>query len=115
MRLRRRSALALAGIAIGGTAAGGASVVASCAPASSGSEHRPTPALASSPAAGAAFEAIREAWRTPDKVNVATLRASIESFLARFPSDGLVPLARVYLALVALYFNDSATTEKQLT
>jgi hypothetical protein len=70
--------------------------------------------LASSPAAGAAFEAIREAWRSPDRVNPATLRDSIERFLARFPSDGLVPLARVFLALVAMKQDDFGTAERQL-
>jgi hypothetical protein len=101
--------MALAAIAV---AAGATAGVVACA--SSSTEPRPTPALASSPAAGAAFEAIREAWRTPDKVNVAALRASIESFLVRFPNDGLAPLARVFLALVAMKQEDFATAEREL-
>jgi hypothetical protein len=75
---------------------------------------RPSPALATTPAAGSAFEAIREGWRTPDRVNPATLRGAIESFLVRYPSDGLVPVARVYLALVAMRQEDFATADRQL-
>jgi hypothetical protein len=82
--------------------------------ASSSSEPRPSPALATSPAAASAFEAIREAWRAPDRVSPASLRGAIESFLSRHRSDGLVPVARVYLALVAMKQEDFATADRQL-
>src|SRR5581483_10745663 len=77
-------------------------------------DQRPSPALASSPAAGSAFEAIREAWRTPEHVNAAALRDAIERFLSRYPSDGLVPLARLYLALVAMKQEDFATADREI-
>jgi hypothetical protein len=109
---RERSAVALAGVIIASLTTLALGAVGACA--TSSGEARPSPALASSPAAASAFEAIREAWRNPDRVNAATLRDSVERFLARFPSDGLVPLAHVYLALVALRQEDFVTAEREL-
>jgi hypothetical protein len=111
MAPRERATPALAGIALACVAV---LVVLAGACASGSSEVRPSPALATSPAAGSAFEAIREGWRTPDRVNPATLRGAIESFLSRYPSDGLVPVARIYLALVAMRQEDFATADRQL-
>jgi hypothetical protein len=74
----------------------------------------PVPALASSPPAAAAFDQIREAWGEPDRMSPEALRQLLESFLARFPRDGLVPLARVYLALLALQQGDFGTADQQL-
>ena len=73
----------------------------------------PVAALASSPHAKASFEAIRSAWsdrhRKPPE-----LRAAVDAFLERFPHDGLAPLARVFLALVALGQNDGVTADAAL-
>jgi hypothetical protein len=88
-------------------------VVGACAGGSSGP--RPVPTLASSASAATAFEAIREAWRDPDLTSPAALRARIEQFIAQYPDDGLVPLARVYLALVALDRGDFGAADRQIS
>ncbi len=70
--------------------------------------------LATSPQAAAAFETIRDAWDDTDAYSPAALRAMIERFLAQFPDDGLVPLARDALALVAMKQGDFATADAQI-
>jgi hypothetical protein len=70
--------------------------------------------VASSPAAAAAFDAIREAARDPERTPPAALRAKLEQFLAAYPRDGLVPLAHVYLALAALDGSDYATADREI-
>jgi|SRR5579859_1445798 len=75
---------------------------------------RPVAMVASSPAAAAAFDAIREAARDPERTTLAALRAKIEQFLAAYPRDGLVPLAHVYLALAALDGSDYATADREI-
>jgi hypothetical protein len=72
------------------------------------------PSLASSPAAGAAFEAIRAAWNTPIRAVPQVLEVQVVSFLERFPDDGLAPLAHVYLALLALEEKDMAKADREL-
>jgi hypothetical protein len=75
----------------------------------------PVPTLASSPQAAVAFDEIREEWGDPNHDGRwATLRQLLERFLVRFPSDGIVPLARIYLALVAMEQGDFATADKEL-
>ena len=61
------------------------------------SQPQPVASLPSSPESAAAFEAIREAWRNPDRVAPDALRRMIEHFLIDYPSDGLVPVASVSL------------------
>lgn len=96
-------ALAVACAAVaGGSACGGAS---------SGT---PVPSLASTPAAGAFFNGLRGAWREPDRVSSKVVRAEIETFLRTWPDDGLAPLARVMLALVALEQGDMPTADREL-
>ncbi|HZU82756.1 MAG TPA: hypothetical protein VE987_07565, partial [Polyangiaceae bacterium] len=92
-------------------AAVASSGVAACA--GSTSEPRPVPSLASTPQAAAAFDEIRANWSDPD-ANPAVLRRLLERFISRFPTDGLVPLARVYLALVAMQQGDLAMGDTQL-
>jgi hypothetical protein len=100
-------------VATGSVAAAAALIaVGACAGGASGP--KPVPALASSPQAAAAFKQIREAWDEPDRTSPAALRELLESFLPRFPNDGLVPLARVYLALLAMQQHDVATADRQL-
>jgi len=70
--------------------------------------------LATSPQAAAAFETIRDAWDDTDEYSPAALRAMIDRFLAQFPDDGLVPLARDALALVAMKQGDFATADAQI-
>jgi hypothetical protein len=91
--------------------AGGA--VEACSAGGSG-EPRPVASLSSTPAAGVAFEAIRQAWRSPEHDSVAELEPMLQSFLARFPGDGRVPSAHVLLALVAMRRNDLAAADRQL-
>lgn len=57
----------------------------------------PVASLASRPEAARAFQPLREAWegRRLDK-------EQLQSFLRRFPDDGLAPLVKVYLAFVHL-------------
>jgi hypothetical protein len=78
------------------------------------SETKPVATLASSTRAAVAFNPIREAWADPEHTDLPTLRRLLERFIARFPADGLVPLARVYLALVALQQGDTAAADPQL-
>ncbi|MCL2449432.1 MAG: hypothetical protein FWD17_10830, partial [Polyangiaceae bacterium] len=88
-----------------------AAVVASamaCGTAGEFAGPNPVPTLSSSPPAKAAFDAIRSARADRDR-SPAELRTDIELFLARYPRDGLAPLARIFLALVALGQGDFAT------
>jgi hypothetical protein len=93
-------------------AAGALLAAGACAGGSTG----PTPVatLASSPGAAAAFDAIREAWRDPRRAARAPLRVQLEQFVAQYPRDGLVPLAHVFLALVALQQRDFAPADREL-
>ncbi|HXN34228.1 MAG TPA: hypothetical protein VN894_20345, partial [Polyangiaceae bacterium] len=72
------------------------------------------PTLASSPRAAAAFDEIREAWSKAEGTDHSALRELLARFIARFPNDGLIPLARVYLAIVAMQQGDLATADRQL-
>jgi hypothetical protein len=100
-------------VAAGGTVVAVAGlVIGACT--GGASEPKPVPSLASSPQAAAAFDQIREGWDEPDRISPAALRRLLESFLIHFPSDGLVPLARVYLALLAMKQGDFATADRQL-
>jgi hypothetical protein len=108
MRLRDRSSRAVLVAAAAGTLL----TVDACTGGSSAP--RPTATLASTPSAAAAFDGIREAFRDPEHVQAGTVRAEIEQFLLQHPKDGLVPLARVILALVALRQADLATADREL-
>lgn len=93
----------------------GVGLVAATACAGEGGFSGPAPVtlLASSRQSTAAFGAIRAAWVDPE-TNPVALRSMIEDFLARFPHDEVVPVARVALALVALGQGDFATADAQL-
>lgn len=68
---------------------------------------------ATSGEAGIAFARIREAWlgqRASGGLPDAELRAMVEQFIAANPRDGLVPVARAYLAL--LYMRNPADYPK---
>ncbi len=71
-------------------------------------------ALASSPEAAAAFDAIRAAWSDPSHMAPAELRAMTERFLDRFPRDGRVPFVRIALAIEAMGASDFSTADAQL-
>jgi hypothetical protein len=75
---------------------------------------QPVASLPSSPESAAAFEAVREAWRNPDRVAPDALRRMIERFLIDYPTDGLVPVASVSLALVAMGLGDFAHADSEL-
>lgn len=70
---------------------------------------RPTATLASSPDAAVTFAAIREQWeaRTFD-------RAVLEDYLARFPSDGAVPVVKLYLAYAHIEAKDLRSADSIL-
>jgi hypothetical protein len=74
----------------------------------------PVPSLASSPASGQELGTIREALRAPETAGLEMLRVRIGLFLVRWPNDGLVPLAHVYLALIALDRNDLRSADREL-
>jgi hypothetical protein len=77
-------------------------------------EPKPVPSLASSPQAAASFDEIRQTWRNAEHSNQSLLRELLERFLRRYPDDGLIPLARIYLAIVALRQGDLGTADRQL-
>ena len=91
-------------------------LLAGLAGACAGGAAPPTPvaSLASTVPAASAFAQIRDAWGDPDESTPATLRAMLERFLADFPGDGQVPLARIALALVAMEQGDFDTADVQL-
>jgi hypothetical protein len=111
MRLRDRSRRAtLAAAAAGALFTAGA--VGACAGGSA--TPKPVATLASTPAAALAFEGIREAFRDREHLKPAIVRVELEQFLVQHPRDGLVPLAHVYLALLALRDGDLATADREL-
>jgi hypothetical protein len=67
-----------------------------------GSDAKPVAMLASSPESAAAFEAIREGFADTDHTTAGALRARVARFITQFPKDGLVPLARIVLALAEM-------------
>src|SRR5580704_2573087 len=79
-----------------------------------GSQPKPVAALSSSVRASTAFESIRQAWADPVHIKPDVLRGMLERFLTAFPDDGLVPMARIALALVAMNQSDLATADAQL-
>ena len=66
------------------------------------SETRPVASLAGSRSAQEAFHPIRRAFVAGDARDRALLEGRIEWFIVAFPDDALVPLAKVYLALIAV-------------
>jgi hypothetical protein len=74
----------------------------------------PVATLSASPQAAAAFDLIREAWRDQDPIGLAPLKNTIEEFLRRFPSDGLAPMARIALAVLAMNTGDSSTADAEM-
>ena len=109
MQALRRSGLRRAGALL---AAAGAAAAGACA--GGVSEPKPVPTVASTPPAAAAFEEIREAWTKPERAAREALRGLLERFVAKFPDDALVPLAHVYLALVASELGDTAVADREL-
>ena len=70
--------------------------------------------LASSPQSAAAFEAIREGFGDPEHTTPEALRARAQRFIAQFPKDGLVPRARIILALAEMRGGDLAAADAEL-
>ncbi|HTB77303.1 MAG TPA: hypothetical protein VK762_28860 [Polyangiaceae bacterium] len=97
-------------------AAGLACAIACAANACGGGRRdaKPVAMLASSPQSAAAFEGIREAFADPEHTTAAALRDRVERFLSQFPDDGLVPRARVILALAAMRAGDLAAADTAL-
>src|SRR5580692_11593307 len=104
MWVGHRAARAWVIVALAGTA-----LAAACA--GSGGQAKPVATLASSVRAAAAFETIRQTWGDPEHRTPAALRGMIERFLVDFPEDGLLPLARIALALVAMNQGDFKTAD----
>jgi hypothetical protein len=108
MRLRNRPGSARIGVFVWAT------WIAAAACGGASSEPRPVPSLASSAAAAEAFAEIRDAWSDTERTSPAMLAKLLDRFRTRFPGDGLIPLARVYLALVALQTGDLAGADREL-
>jgi hypothetical protein len=81
---------------------------------SSTREPRPVASLASTAESGVAFQAIREGWLNPSKVSRAELRTLLEQFVAKYPKDGLVPVAHAYLAFIYMDASDFARADAEL-
>jgi hypothetical protein len=62
-------------------------------------DEKPVASLSDSTAASRAFEHARAAWARGDASERADLRRELASFIQAFPSDGLAPVARLYLVL----------------
>jgi hypothetical protein len=116
MRRGRRWArcVSSARVAVAGGAVTAAALIAVGACAAGESWTKPVPTLASSPYSAAAFDQIRTAWGDPEHTDPAKLRQLLERFIERFPDDGLVLLARIYLALVAMQQKDFDAADRQL-
>jgi hypothetical protein len=93
MRVRGAVRLAVAAIAL--SAAG--ALLGSCKRADV--RVRPVASLADTTAAGRAFEHILVAWVRNEPGERPQLRHDLDAFVTSFPTDGLAPLARVYLIL----------------
>jgi hypothetical protein len=57
---------------------------------------------------------IRDGWGAPERVGKDELRRRLEAFVVRFPNDGLVPLAHIYLALLAMDGGDLDSADRHL-
>lgn len=77
-------------------------------------ETRPVASLASTAPAGVDFQAIRDAWLNPSRVGRIELRAMIEAFLKKYPKDGLVPVARAYVAVICMDAGDFPCADAHL-
>jgi hypothetical protein len=62
-------------------------------------EPKPVASLASSTRAASAFDRIRDEWSHATDTDRQDLRRDLGAFITGFPSDGLAPLAQVYLVL----------------
>src|SRR5262249_48899281 len=54
---------------------------------------------------------LRQRFVTSGRAERAKLEPNLDWFVANYPNDGLAPLARVYLALIAVDRNDHAKAE----
>ncbi|MGH7434875.1 MAG: hypothetical protein ACRENE_04305, partial [Polyangiaceae bacterium] len=100
-------------LALALAAAPGVCALGAAACGKGGGGQTPVASLASSVTAAAAFAAIREGWGQTE-VPAGQLRTMIERFLADFPGDGQVPLARSALAIVAIELGDFGAADAQL-
>jgi hypothetical protein len=75
---------------------------------------RPVASLASTPAATVAWAEIQTKWEAYDGKSPGALRGELEAYVARFPKDGRVTLARAYLACQMMDQGDWAGAEKTL-
>src|SRR5882762_9045364 len=68
----------------------------------SASDPAPTAALAQSRAAQESFRPLKQRFVSSDRTGRAVLEPNLTWFVATFPDDGLTPLARLYLGLIAV-------------
>jgi hypothetical protein len=113
MRLRVRTASSRLTLAPALCVLASATLTAVGACSRGGGAATPVASLASTVPAAASFSAIREAWADPEQT-AATLRPLLERFIAQYPLDGQIPLARAALALVAIEQGDFEAADAEI-
>jgi hypothetical protein len=73
-----------------------------------GGDTAPVASLASTRGAQEAFRPLKQRFVTSDRAGRAMLEPNLTWFVATFPNDGLTPLARLYLGLIAVDRGDAA-------
>lgn len=79
----------------------------------SGRARRPVFATSQTQDATQSFEELRDAWERRDQAP-ATLRAGLERHIKRFPNDGTLTTARLYLAFMLMQADDYYRADAQL-
>ena len=78
----------------------------------SASEPAPTAALASSRGAQEAFRPLKQRFVSSDEAGRARLEPNLAWFVATYPKDGLAPLAKLYLGLIAVGRGNAAAARQ---
>ena len=73
-----------------------------------GGDTAPVASLASSRGAQEAFRPLKQRFVTSDRAGRGRLEPNLTWFVATYPDDGLAPLARLYLGLIAVDRGDAA-------
>src|SRR5690242_336294 len=76
------------------------------------SEPAPTAALAGNRGAQEAFRPLKQRFISSDRAGRASLEPNLTWFVATYPNDGLTPLARLYLGLIAVARGDSTAARQ---
>jgi hypothetical protein len=96
---------------VGGAAAAAASLALAGCARRAVSDVVPVATLASTRQAQEAFRALRQRWMISSREQRQKLEPDLVAFLNRNPKDGVVPLANVYLAFIAVDLGDMARAD----